>query len=87
MAGNDADLCRKGRQIVVLLLMEMSKTTEVVVAVGAIVLLAMATFGLDSVVFSKKRKAGRDPRAPKERIHYVEVDEDEESGEARKPVR
>jgi hypothetical protein len=59
-------------------MMEISKTTEVVMALGAIVLLAMATFGLDSLVFSKKRKAGRDPRAPKQRITYVVVDEPEE---------
>jgi hypothetical protein len=77
----------KGGRLMVVAMMEISKTTEVVMAVGAIVLLAMATFGLDSLVFSKKRKAGRDPRAPKERIHYVVEDVEEEPEETRKPVR
>jgi hypothetical protein len=41
----------------------------------AIVLLAMGTFGLDSMFFSKKRASVRDPRAPKQRIHFVVEDE------------
>lgn len=68
-------------------MMEVSKTTEVVLAVAAIALLAMGTFGLDSIVFSKKRKAGRDPRAPKQRISYIVEDVEEEPEETQKPVR
>ena len=71
----------------VLSMMVISKTTEVVMAIGAIVILAMGTFGLDSIVFSKKRKHRRDPRAPKQRVTFVVVDEPEESHEPQRPVR
>ncbi len=72
----------------VVAMMELTGKAELYLAIGAVVLLGMATFGLDSIVFSKKRKAGRDPRAPKERITYIEVDADEEEPEERpKPVR
>jgi hypothetical protein len=62
----------------VMSMMEVSKTTEVVLAAGAIALLAMGTFGLDSIVFSKKRKSQRDPNAPKQRVKYVVEDVEEE---------
>jgi hypothetical protein len=62
----------------VLSMMEISRTTEVVMAVGAIALLAMGVFGLDSIVFSKKRKTGRDPRAPKQRVTFIVEEEPEE---------
>ena len=67
--------------------MEISKTAEGVMAAGAIVLLAMATFGLYSLVFSQKRKAGRDPRAPKQRVTFVVEEAEEEPEETRKPAR
>jgi hypothetical protein len=66
--------------------MIISKWGEVGLAVGAIVLLGMGVFGLDSIVFSKKRRRQRDPRAPKQRITYIVEDapDEPESDRARR---
>jgi hypothetical protein len=65
----------------VLSMMVISKTAEVVLAAGAIALLAMAVFGLDSIVFSKKRTIQHDPHAPKQRVKYIVEDAEEEPEE------
>jgi hypothetical protein len=60
--------------------MMMSKWEELGLAIGAVVLLGMGVFGLDSIVFSKKRKHRRDPRAPKQRITYIVDDAPDDPG-------
>jgi hypothetical protein len=67
-------------------LLLISKVGEYVAGGVAIALLAMGTFGLDSMFFSKKRAATRDPRAPKQRIHFV-VEEEPTEPEPTKPQR
>jgi hypothetical protein len=66
--------------------MIMSKWEELGLAIGAVVLLGMGVFGLDSIVFAKKRRQGRDPRAPKQRITYI-VDDAPEEPEPGRPRR
>ncbi len=60
--------------------MMMSKWEELGLAIGAIVLLGMGVFGLDSIVFKKKRRHQRDPRAPKQRITYIVDDAPDDPG-------
>jgi hypothetical protein len=60
--------------------MMMTKWEELGLAIGAVVLLGMCVFGLDSIVFSKKRRQGRDPRAPKQRITYIVDDAPDDPG-------
>jgi hypothetical protein len=60
-------------------LMLISKWEEFALGAGAILILVMGTFGLDSIVFRKKRAYKRDPRAPKQRISFVVVDEPTEA--------
>jgi len=56
-------------------LLLISTVGEIFIGVVAILILAMGVFGLDSIVFSKQRKTGRDPRAPKQRISFVVEDD------------
>jgi hypothetical protein len=65
-------------------LIAVTKTEEIVVAVVAILLLVMATFGLDSKVFRKKRQAKRAMAPPKKRISFIVEDA---SKEPRRPTR
>ena len=60
----------------------MSKAEEIVFAVVAIMILVMGIFGLDAIVFRKKRAANQDQEAHSHRIRYI-VDEEPEEPDAR----
>jgi hypothetical protein len=59
---------------------EMSGWVELCLAIGAVLILAISIFGIDAVIFRKKRPAGPVIEFPKRRVHYVveEVDDDSE---------
>ncbi|HKF45981.1 MAG TPA: hypothetical protein VKB38_01395 [Terracidiphilus sp.] len=62
----------------------MSKAEEIVFAVVAIMILVMGIFGLDAIVFRKKRAADQDQELHSHRVRYI-VEEDSEEQDGRVP--
>jgi hypothetical protein len=62
-----------------LVTVHMSGKEELFLAIGAIVILAMSVFGLDSIIFRKKRAARPVSEFPKQRIHYIVEDAQEDT--------
>lgn len=62
----------------------MSKAEEIVFAVVAIMILVMGIFGLDAIVFRKKRAANHDQELHSHRVRYI-VEEEPEEPDARVP--
>lgn len=65
---------------------QMSKTEELFFAVVAILILATSIFGLDSLIFRKKRTARAVAEFPKQRVHYV-VEEQADDSDSEVPGR
>jgi hypothetical protein len=67
------------RRCSMLLAVEMSGMEELFVAVVAVLILATSVFGLDTLIFRRKRVAAAGTEIPKQRIHYIVEEEPEDT--------
>ena len=60
----------------------MSGNEELYLAIGAVVVLALSVLGLDAAIFRKRRPVHPLVEIPKQRVHYIMEDADDEDADA-----